>query len=153
MLELRRFQDADAHEVWELHNLALNSVGAHAGNGPWDDDLRSIRSTYLEDGGEFLIGLVDGRVVAMGAVRHITDSVAEIKRMRVHPRYQRRGFGRLVLEQLERRAAELGYTILRLDTTVVQTAAQELYRSAGYREVGRGQLAGFEVIFFQKPLI
>jgi ribosomal protein S18 acetylase RimI-like enzyme len=152
MLQLRRFEDADADEVWELHNLALNDAGAQAGHGPWDEDLRAIRASYLEDGGEFLVGLVDGRVVAMGAVRHITDSVAELKRMRVHPRYRRRGFGRLVLEQLERRAAELGYTTLRLDTTVVQTAAQELYRSAGYREDGRGRLGRFDVIFFEKRL-
>jgi ribosomal protein S18 acetylase RimI-like enzyme len=152
MLVLRRFVDADTDAVWELHNLALNDVGAHADNGPWDDDLRSIRPSYLEDGGDFLVGLVEDRIVAMGAVRHITDSVAELKRMRVHPRYQRRGFGRLVLERLERRAAELGYTTLRLDTTVAQTAAQGLYRGAGYREVGRGRLAGFDVIFFEKRL-
>jgi ribosomal protein S18 acetylase RimI-like enzyme len=152
MLQLRRFGAPDADEVWELHNLALTDVGAHAGNGPWDDDLRAIDATYLEDGGEFLVGLIDGRVVAMGALRHITDLVAELKRMRVHPRFQRRGFGRLVLEQLERRAAELGYTTLRLDTTVVQAAAQELYRSTGYRQVGRGCLAEFDVIFFEKRL-
>ena len=152
MLELRRFEDADADEVRGLHSLALNDVGAHAGNGPWDDDLRAIRATYLDDGGEFLVGVVDRRVVAMGALRHITDTVAEIKRMRVHPRYQRRGFGRLVLERLERRGAELGYRLLRLDTTVVQAAAQELYRRAGYREVGRGRLTGFEVIFFENRL-
>jgi ribosomal protein S18 acetylase RimI-like enzyme len=152
MLELRRFEDADAAEVWELHNLALNDVGAHAGNGPWDEDLGSIRASYLDDGGEFLVGLVDGRVVAMGALRRLSDSVAEIKRMRVHPRFQRRGFGRLVLARLERQAVELGYRTLRLDTTVGQTGAQELYRSVGYREVGRDQLAGFDVIFFEKRL-
>jgi ribosomal protein S18 acetylase RimI-like enzyme len=152
VLELRRFEEADAAEVWELHNLALNEVGAHAGNGPWDEDLRSIQASYLDDAGEFLVGLEDGRIVAMGALRHLTDSAAEIKRMRVHPRFQRRGFGRLVLEQLECRAAELGYERLRLDTTVGQEAAQQLYRGAGYREAGRGQLAGFDVIFFEKRL-
>jgi hypothetical protein len=35
---------------------------------------------------------------------------------------------------------------------VGQTGAQELYRSVGYREVARGQLAGFDVIFFEKRL-
>jgi ribosomal protein S18 acetylase RimI-like enzyme len=152
MLKLRRFQDADADEVWRLHNLALERAGAHAGNGPWDYDLRSIRATYLEPGGEFLIGVADGRVVAMGALRHVADELAEVKRMRVHPHYQRLGYGRVVLEQLERRAAELGYTTLRLDTTVVQTGTQQLYRSSGYQEVGRGQLGGFQVIVFEKRL-
>jgi ribosomal protein S18 acetylase RimI-like enzyme len=149
-LELRRFEPGDARAVRALHDLALAEAGAHLGRGPWDDDLRSIPATYIDDGGEFLVGLCDGRLVAMGALRHVTDTVAELKRMRVHPAFQRRGFGRLLLARLEDRARELGYRQLRLDTTVVQTAAQRLYRSSGYREVGRGQLAGMEVIYYEK---
>lgn len=152
MLELRRFDDADADAVRELHDLALTDAGAHLGSGPWDEDLRSIRSSYLQDGGEFLVGWLDGRLVAMGALRHITAAAAEIKRMRVHPRFQRRGFGRSVLAGLEDRARALGYAKLRLDTTVLQTAAQALYAREGYSEVGRGQLAGVEVIYYEKRI-
>lgn len=152
MLELRRFEDADQPAVWELHNLGLDGTGAHLGNGPWDDDLRSISNSYLDDGGEFLVGVVSGRVVAMGALRHITDSIAEVKRMRVHPGYQRRGFGRQILAALEDRARELGYTKLTLDTGIVLTAARELYETAGYREVGRGRIRAVDVIYFEKRL-
>ena len=146
------FQNGDADAVWELHNLALDGTGAHLGDGPWDDDLRSIPVSDLQDGGEFIVGLIDGRLVAMGGLRHITDAAAELKRMRVHPAFQRRGFGRQILGALENRARELGYTKLRLDTTIRQTAAQRLYTSAGYREVGRGEIAGLEVIYFEKRL-
>jgi ribosomal protein S18 acetylase RimI-like enzyme len=152
VFELRRFEDADQQAVWELHNLGLHETGAHLGNGPWDNDLRSIPDSYLYDGGEFLVGVENGRVVAMGALRHVTDSVAELKRMRVHPGFQRRGFGRLILAALEDRARELGYTKLTLDTGVVLTAAQRLYEGAGYREVGRGQIAAVDVIYFEKRL-
>jgi ribosomal protein S18 acetylase RimI-like enzyme len=72
--------------------------------------------------------------------------------MRVHPGFQRRRFGRLILARLELRADRLGYRQLRLDTPVVSTAAQRLYESAGYREVCRGQLAGEEVIYFERVL-
>jgi ribosomal protein S18 acetylase RimI-like enzyme len=152
VLELRRFEDADSDAVWELHNLGLEGTGAHLGHGRWDDDLRAIPAAYLNDGGEFLVGVVNGRVVAMGALRHITASVAELKRMRVHPAVQRRGFGRALLSALENRARELGYSKLRLDTGVVLTAAQRLYQSAGYREVGRGQIGAVNVIYFEKRL-
>jgi len=151
VLELRRFEAGDARAVRELHDLALTEAGVHLGRGPWDEDLDSIPATYLDDG-EFLVGLCDGRLVAMGALRHITDDVAELKRMRVHPAFQRRRFARLILIRLEQRARELGYRKLRLDTTTMQTAAQHLYASAGYREVGRGQLAGVEVVYFAKSL-
>jgi ribosomal protein S18 acetylase RimI-like enzyme len=151
-LQLRRFEDRDASAVHELHNLELNEAGANLGRGSWAADLLSIPATYLGDGGEFLVGVCDGRVIAVGALRHVTDSVGEVERMRVHPAFQRRGFARLLLTRLEDRARELRYSRLRLDTAVARTAAQRLYQSAGYREVGRGQLAGADVVYYEKRL-
>jgi ribosomal protein S18 acetylase RimI-like enzyme len=127
-------------------------MNAHAGHGPWDDDLRSVRESYLDVGGEFLIGVVDGEVVAMGALRRLSATAAEIKRMRVDVRYQRQGFGRTILARLEGRARELGYRTLRLDTTVSQVPAQHLYRSSGYREVGRTTVADRIVILLERHL-
>ena len=127
-------------------------MNADAGAGPWDDDLRSVPASYFEQGGEFLVGVIDGEVVAMGALRRISPSVAEVKRMRVDVRFQRHGFGRTILSRLEQRARELGYRTLRLDTTVSQIPAQQLYRSSGYAAVGRARLGGQTVILFEREL-
>jgi len=151
--EVRRYQQADHGAVWDLHNLALNQVGAHAGNGPWDDDWHHIEAIYLHDHGEFLVGTLDGQVVAMGALKRVDPEIAEIKRMRVHPAFQRRGFGRAILQTLERRATELGYHILRLDTTTRQEAAQAFYTQNGYRQVGRGRYGAFELFLYEKLLV
>jgi ribosomal protein S18 acetylase RimI-like enzyme len=152
MLLIRRYEPKDHQAVWDLHNLALWKVGAHAGNGPWDDDLHKIEEVYLGNGGEFLVGLLDGKIVAMGAIRRVTGDKAEVKRMRVHPDYQRRGLGQHILTALEARARDLGYRTLVLDTAVVQTAAQQLYLKNGFRETGRTVLAGFDAILFEKQL-
>jgi ribosomal protein S18 acetylase RimI-like enzyme len=143
---------ADAAAVWALHNLALTHVGAHPGNGPWDDDLHAIEVVYLDSNGEFLIGECDGQIVAMGALLRLTARRAEIKRMRVHPAYQRRGFGRALLRRLESCAANLGYTELELATTVQQAAAQGLYQAEGYTETRRFLVGSFTCIAFQKQL-
>ena len=118
VLDIRRYEDRAAGAVWQLHNIALQSTGVHLGNGPWADDLRSITYTYLAAGGEFLVSASGGELVAMGALRRVSDAVAEIKRMRVAPELQRRGIGRSLLGELERGARELGYRTIRLDTTV-----------------------------------
>lgn len=152
MLHIRRYRDSDHDAVWALHNLALLEVGAHAGSGPWDDDLQHIESVYLEDGGEFLVGTCDGNIVAMGALKRTSPERAEIKRMRVHPDYQRRGFGQAILTRLESRARKLGYRVLHLDTTTLQHAAQKLYIKNGYKEVGRGAYGKFEIILYEKQL-
>jgi ribosomal protein S18 acetylase RimI-like enzyme len=149
VLEVRRFTPGDGRAVRALDDAAMSAAGAR---GRGDVDLDAIASSYVEDGGEFLVGILDGRLVAMAALRHVTDGVAELNRMRVHPGFQRRGFGGTVLARLEHRASELGYRQLRVDTPVALTAAQRWYESAGYREVARGWLAGDEVVYFEKPL-
>jgi GNAT superfamily N-acetyltransferase len=151
-LEIRRYRSEDSEAVWLLHNLALDAVDAHAGNGPWDDDLHAIEDLYLAAGGEFLVGLVRGELVAMGALCRSSDARAEIKRMRVHPNYQGQRFGTLMLERLEERARDLGYTELHLDTTTAQSAARALYSGQGYRDVGRASHGRFELVLFEKKL-
>ena len=125
-------------------------MGAHAGEGPWDDDLRRIEEVYLRAGGDFLVGVLEERLVAMGALERTSPVRARVTRMRVHPDRQRRGFGQAMLSALEKRAAELGCPQLRLDTTVRQVAAQRLYDKNGYREARRGEMLGFECIFYEK---
>ena len=122
------------------------------GNGPWDDDIRHIEEVYLQSGGEFLVGEYDGQVVAMGALKRSSAEHAEIKRMRVAPAFQGRGFGQAMLQALEHEAKARGYTTLHLDTTVKQISAQRLYAKNGYQEMRRGVIAGMETIFFEKRL-
>ena len=72
MLSVRRYQPGDRQAVRDLHNLALHDARAHGGNGPWDADLRAIESSYLDEGAELLVGTVNQRVVAMGALRRVS---------------------------------------------------------------------------------
>lgn len=152
MLQLRRYQPADYAAVQGLHVLGLQQAGAYHGDGPWDDDLRQIEAAYLASGGEFLVGWEDGQLVAMGAWRPTTRWLAEVKRMRVHPAYQGRGYGQLLLDRLETLARERGYARLHLETSVQQVAAQGLYRKNAYHEIWRGPLRGSDCCFFEKEL-
>ncbi len=149
-IAFRRYRPADREAVRNLHDDALRDVGAHLEDGEWDSDLDAIESVYLENGGEFLVGVLGGEVVAMGALRRDPDGRAWITRMRVSPRLQARGIGQTLLDRLHRRAAELGYETLHLDTTVGQTAAQRLYERNGYRETGRGTVGPFECLYYER---
>lgn len=152
MLEIRRYEPGDQGAVWKLHVLGLQQVGAYAGDGPWDDDVRHIESAYLNNHGEFLVGRWEGRIVAMGALRRTDERRAEIKRMRVQSDFQGRGFGQSILMALEARARELGYTTLHLDTSTIQVAAQKLYLKNGYQEIERRMHLGMLCIFYEKEL-
>ncbi|HHW10841.1 MAG TPA: GNAT family N-acetyltransferase [Firmicutes bacterium] len=151
-LRMRRYSRADQEVVWELHNLALHQVGAHVGNGPWDADFQDIHRVYINSGGEFLVGEVGGQLVAMGAIRPTSRTHAEVKRMRVHPDYQRQGYGQAILTELEATAKRLGFEVLHLDTTTKQVAAQRFYEKNGFVRTGMRRYAGFDYLLYEKRL-
>ena len=92
--------------------------------------------------GAFFVGWLDGTPVATGAWRFRPDVsalgatvAAEIKRMYVVPRMQRRGLARLMLAHLETTAAEAGADVMVLETGLAQPEAIALYESSGYERV------------------
>lgn len=153
MFTLRRYEPADQEAVAYLHVHAIQQTGAYLGRGPWDDDVYAIEEAYLKKQGEFLLGECDGLFVAMGALKRTNPERAEIKRMRVHPAYQGRGYGQLILDELEDRARALGYQILHLDTSILQLPAQKLYEKNGFHAVGRDMYQDLEVILYEKQLV
>lgn len=152
MIKIRPYRVGDLDAVKALHLIALQQIGADAGPGPWDQDLEHIEAEYTNLGGEFLIGEVDGVIVAMGALRKMDECSAEIKRMRVHPNFQRHGFGQILLDSLETVARHKGFTRLVLDTTVRQVAAQALYRKNGYQETQRKHDGRIGMVYMEKHL-
>ena len=106
-------------------------------------DETPLDPTQFDDpSGAFFVGWVDGDAVATGAWRLRPDVsalegsvAAEIKRMYVVPRLQRRGLARLMLAHLEKTAAGAGADVMVLETGLAQPEAIELYRSSGYTRV------------------
>ncbi|MBG0815750.1 GNAT family N-acetyltransferase [Planomonospora sp. ID82291] len=152
-LRIRRYRWSDLEAVCALHQICLAQVGLAPGDGVWyDDDFPRINEVYLADRGEFLVGEAGGRVVAMGGLRRIDDEVAEMCRLRVHPEFQRQGYGARTVLSLEARAVELGYGRLLCDTTLNQCAAIGLYRKYGWREIRREERGGYVVLYWEKDL-
>ena len=82
--------------------------------------------------GVFVLARLDGRPAGCGGVRLLEPGIGEIKRMYVDPKARRSGVGRAVLAALEDEAAQLGYSVLKLETGTRQPEAIALYESAGY---------------------
>lgn len=97
--------------------------------------------TPVDDGqfnppeGLFLVGFIGSEPVASGGFRKFADGVAEIKRMYVTHHHRREGIARLMLTELESRAATAGYARAVLMTGLGQPEAISLYESSGYQPV------------------
>lgn len=137
-LSVRRYRPGDAAAVWNVHERALRASGLEfVEDAPVDEDITEIRARYLDLGGEFLVGLADDRVVAIGGFLPRDDETVELRRMRVHPDHQRKGHGRRLLTELEERARDRGFRSAVLETNERLRAAMAFYESRGYVETGR----------------
>ena len=76
--------------------------------------------------------------------------IAEFKRFRVLPAYQRCGLGSQLLSRLEARAIEMGYTMLEYETSTNQTGAMRMYEKHGYREWKREPFEDLTLSFARK---
>lgn len=152
-LTIRRYRPSDAKAVWQVHETALRtSLLTFLEDSQDDADLTAIDDHYLTSG-EFLVGLVD-RVVAIGGYQRRDQTTAEIRRLRILPSYQRRGYGTTLLSRLEDRAFEHGIERLVLETHEQLTAAQHLYETHGYEVMSRDShpTTGDTMITYQKAM-
>jgi GNAT superfamily N-acetyltransferase len=122
---------------------------------PPDENFTELPAEDTTAGrGAFLVLRLSGEAVACGAVRLLSPSVAEIKRMYVVPSARRRGLSRALLAELETQARRLGPTSIIVETGVRQAEALRLYESAGYARIPCfGEYAASRSsICFEKPL-
>jgi ribosomal protein S18 acetylase RimI-like enzyme len=83
----------------------------------------------------FLVAWLDGMPIGCGALTTMDDSTAHIKRVFVRAGFRGNGFGRRIMDALENKAFELGYSALFLETADKQLEAIRMYASLGYERV------------------
>ena len=82
--------------------------------------------------GALIVGVSRGVPVAGGAFRRYDSMTAELKRIWTATAYRQRGYGKLVVAELERIALLRGYTRVYLTTGWRQPEAVALYLAMGY---------------------
>jgi GNAT superfamily N-acetyltransferase len=150
-MRLLRYQPEHQEAMLALHRSVIE--GYHLGMSREEDeaDLMAIDQVYL-DGGEFLLGFLDGKLMAMGGFKRLLDSSAGLRRMRIASEFQGKGYGTLLLRELERIALGLGLRTLRLETARRRPLTLEFYRKHGYHETGQSFYGAVETVCFSKTL-
>jgi GNAT superfamily N-acetyltransferase len=119
---LVRAMEDEIEELYADRPGSIHSVGA------------SVDEMSPPDGA-FVLVVVDREQVGCGGLKRLDEETCEIKRMYLRPEARGKGLSRGLLETLEARAVELGYSRARLDSGDRQPAAIRLYEGAGYERI------------------
>jgi ribosomal protein S18 acetylase RimI-like enzyme len=121
----------------------------------FESELATLPGEYAEPRGTILLAHSPaGEPWGVVALRPLDDDGAcEMKRMYVRPEARGQGLGRILGQAIVAAAKERGYRAMRLDTIDTMTAAIELYRSLGFREIGAYRFNPMPgALFFEAPL-
>lgn len=151
-MRLIRYQPEYQAPMLALHRSAIEGFSLGMSQQQDEADLVEIESVYLRGGGQFLLGFIDERLVAMGGFQRLSDDSAELRRMRISKESQGLGCGTSLLRELERSAFQAGVRTLRLETAQRRPLTLQFYRKHGYQETGRGHYGAVETVHFAKTL-
>jgi GNAT superfamily N-acetyltransferase len=151
-MRLIRYQPEYREPMLVLHRSAITGFTLGMNQKEDEADLMAIEQVYLREGGEFLVGFINEKLVAMGGFKKLSDTSAELRRMRIERELQGRGYGTQLLRELERLAFRSGIRTFCLDTAQRRPLTLEFYRKHGYQETGRGFYGAVETVQFCKTL-
>lgn len=127
-MKVREVVDADVDAVVALYEADLHA--SRAGTS-YEDEIAQRRGS--DDPDLFLVAEDEGRVV--GSVMGGFDGRrGHVHRMVVDPGWRRRGVGRLLMAELERRFRELGVVKVNLLVYRHNAGAREFWAALGYPE-------------------
>jgi len=147
-----RYQPEHQQAMLALHRSAIEGFTLGMSRQQDEADLMSIEDVYLRGGGEFLLGFLGDKLIAMGGFKRLADDLAELRRMRIARDLQGQGYGTLLLRELEQNAFQCGVRTLCLDTARQRPLTLQFYRKHGYHEVGQGFYGAVETVQFRKTL-
>jgi putative acetyltransferase len=82
-----------------------------------------------------IVAYEDKSAVACGAFKYYSEDTVEIKRMYVQVEYRGRGIAKAIITELEKWAAESGYSNCVLETGKNQPEAINLYEKEGFSRI------------------
>lgn len=151
----------DAEAITRMRTAVAEHLTQTYGHGHWSAAV-SVKGVLFGMRTSRVIKAVNGRRI-VGTLRLATKKPWAIDKsyftncaralyltdMAVDPRMQRRGIGRLCLEEAARVAREWPSDAIRLDAYDAEAGAGAFYQKCGYREVGRVTYRSVPLIYYE----
>jgi ribosomal protein S18 acetylase RimI-like enzyme len=132
-VEIRPYRSEDQSQVVALWKAVFPD------DPPWNEPVSVIRRKLTVQPELFLVGLVNGRIVAT-VVAGFEGVRGWIHHLAVHEEYRHKGIGTMLMRSAEQGLEELGCPKVNLQVRATNTAVISFYRSLGYDVEERASL-------------
>lgn len=124
MVSIRYIKPDDIKCIAEIENMVFKS--------PWTKEM--IESELSHDFSHFFVAEENKKPVGYGCFWIVADE-SHITNLAVHPEFQGKGFGKLLLKRLVEASLELGSKKIFLEVRRSNSVAQNLYESLGFEKI------------------
>ncbi|WP_296743434.1 GNAT family N-acetyltransferase [Mesorhizobium sp.] len=119
----------------ERHADDIALIDRYFDAAEFERELAGLPGKYAAPEGSLLVAHLDDEPAGCVAMRDLGEGVAEMKRMFVPVSMRKRGAGKALAEQIIADARLAGYRRMRLDTSIHQSEAMQLYEKCGFRRI------------------
>ena len=129
-------QPRELAEAAKLFADYARALGLDLSFQGFEAELATLPGKYAPPAGEILLAcFADGLAAGCVALRPLTPSCCEMKRLFVAPQGRGLGLGRALVQAILATARGAGYAEMKLDTVASLASAVSLYRNAGFRPI------------------
>ena len=164
-MNYRKGNISDIDNIFTLFEIAkadMDSKGIYQ----WDS-IYPTKDNYIEDiskGTLYIVenenGIVAVYVVSVesdeeygkGSWQYADETACILHRFCVNPQYQNQGFGKLILQHIEKQAKSMHYHSIRLDVFTQNPHAVNLYKKSNYVERGFADYRKGRFILMEKKI-
>ena len=131
---IRKAKKGEEAQLLNLVKEVLNEYKLEIDTGEIDKDLTDLNKYYFNNNGWFFVLEAEGKIIASSAICQMTNTQCELRKMYLLKEYQGSGVGKLLLEASIKKAIELGYKEMTLESNKILHTANAMYRKYGFEE-------------------
>jgi GNAT superfamily N-acetyltransferase len=125
----------DIKLVRELFQEYAAQLGVSLCFQGFSEELAGLPGAYARPQGRLLLAYIADQPSGCVALRPISETVCEMKRLYVRPAFRRAGLGRQLAVRIIEEARVSGYATMRLDTLKSLGPALRLYSGLGFQPI------------------